>query len=333
MQIDVDLSPITALIIDDSRYARSFIKTGLQSFGIQTILEAPDGPAGLEILASTPVHLVIVDQDMTPMSGIDFVRYVRSGDMVPCIDVAILMVSGDAAKEVVFEARGAGVNEFLVKPVSADSLFRRVRNVLVNPKAFIRTAEFTGPDRRALSKPPPGTAERRVAPPLPKPPPLVTPLGVDIPTRPAPAAPPPPSQMTAKPGAVERTSHRKFTAGQIIFSEGDRGDVAYVVESGKVGIFKTVGGTRVKLGLIKANGVFGEMALIDNEPRMASAMAMEETTCLVVPMAALKAQIGKTPDLVILVLETLLHDIRKMGRELGQVRAALEQKRARASRP
>ena len=46
------------------------------------------------------------------------------------------------------------------------------------------------------------------------------------------------------------------------------------------------------------------------------------------PMAALKSQIGKTPDLVILVLETLLYDIRKMGRELGQVRATLERKRA-----
>ncbi|CAA7627537.1 cyclic nucleotide-binding domain-containing protein [Magnetospirillum sp. SS-4] len=322
MRIDVDLSPITALIIDDSRYARSFIRTGLQSFGVKTVLEAADGPAGLEILGHTPVHLVIVDQDMSPMNGIDFVRYVRSGDMVACVDVAILMVSGDAAKEVVVEARGAGVNEFLVKPVSAESLFRRVRNVLVNPKPFIRTADFIGPDRRGLSRPPPGIAERRVAPPLPRPPPLVVPIGVELP--PSAAAPPPPPP---RPTTAERTSHKTFAAGQVIFSEGDRGDVAYVVESGTVAIFKTVDGARVVLGTIKTNGVFGEMALIDNEPRMASAMAVEATTCLVIPMAALKAQIGKTPDLVILVLETLLHDIRKMGRELGQVRAALEQRR------
>jgi CheY-like chemotaxis protein len=326
MQIDIDLSPITALIIDDSRYARSFIKTSLQSFGVQSVLEASDGPAGLEMLAKTEIHLVIVDQDMSPMNGIDFVRYVRSGDMVSCVEVAILMVSGDAAKEVVVEARGAGVNEFLVKPVSADSLFRRVRNVLVNPKAFIRSPDFIGPDRRGLSKPPPGVAERRVAPPPPKPPPLVHTLGVSIPPK-ASAAPAPPT-APPKPATGERTSHRKFTAGQMIFFEGERGDVAYVVESGRVGIFKTTGGSRAKLGQIRANGVFGEMALIDDEPRMASAMALEDTVCMVVPMAALKAQIGKTPDLVILVLETLLHDIRKMGRELGEVRAALERKRS-----
>ena len=242
--------------------------------------------------------------------------------MAPCVDVAVLMVSGDAAKEVVVDARNAGVNEFLVKPVSAESLYRRVRNVLVNPKAFVQTADFIGPDRRTLSRPPPGVPERRIAPPLPKPPPLVFPAGYAVPDgtahRPV---------ITVKSESVERTGRKKFAAGQMIFQEGERGDVAYVVESGRVEIFKTVGEHSIILGQIGPNGVFGEMALIDNEPRMASARADAETVCLIIPMAALKAQIGKTPDLVILVLETLLHDIRKMGRELGQVRAALERRR------
>ncbi|KIL99618.1 cAMP-binding protein [Paramagnetospirillum magnetotacticum MS-1] len=327
MNIDVDLSPITALIIDDSRYARSFIKTALQSFGIKTILEAGDGPTGLEILGQQPVHLVIVDHDMAPMDGIDFTRFLRAGDMVACDDVAVIMMSAESASEVVFQARSAGVNEFLVKPMSADSLFRRIRNALVNPKAFVRSPGFRGPDRRTLSRPPPGVAERRVAPPLPKPLPLVMPMGAaGAAARPA-SAPHAPVVQAPKP-VQERTGRKKFHAGQIIFNEGDPGDMAYVVESGKVAIFKTVGGQKVKLGQIGTNGVFGEMALIDNEPRMASAMAAEDTVCLMIPMAALKAQIGKTPDLVILVLETLLHDIRKMGRELGQVRATLEKKRA-----
>ncbi len=324
MQIDVDLSPVTALIIDDSRYARSFIKTALQSFGIRTILEASDGPSGLEILRQREVQLILVDQDMAPMSGVDFTRYLRSGDLVSCVDVAVLMVSGDAAKEVVVEARNAGVSEFLVKPVSTESLYRRVRNVLVNPKAFVRNPTFIGPDRRTLSRPPPGVAERRVAPPLPKPAPIVTPPGATARPGGGTAA----AAITLpKPEPVERTGRKKFAAGQIIFEEGERGDVAYVIESGCVSIYKTFDGSMVTLGQIKTNGVFGEMALIDNEPRMASAVAVEDTVCLVIPMAALKAQIGKTPDLVILVLETLLHDIRKMGRELGQVRAALEKKR------
>lgn len=327
MNVDVDLSRITTLVIDDSRYARSFIRTALQSFGIRNILEAGDGPAGLEILGKQPVQLVIVDHDMAPMDGIDFTRFVRAGELVPCDDVAIIMMSAESATEVVFQARGAGVNEFLVKPMSTDSLYRRIRNALVNPKAFVRTAGFKGPDRRLLSRPPAGVSERRVAAPLPKPPPLVAVAGAAA-ARPA-AAPHAPVVQAPKP-APERTGRKKFPAGQVIFNEGEPGDMAYVVESGKVSIFKTVEGKRVILGHIGLNGVFGEMALIDNEPRMASAMAAEDTTCLVIPMSALKAQIGKTPDLVILVLETLLYDIRKMGRELGQVRALMEKKRQAA---
>lgn len=326
MNIDVDLSPIGALIIDDSRYARSFIKSALQSFGIRKIFEAADGPSGIEILGREPIQLVIVDHDMAPMDGIDFTRLVRAGDILACDDVAIIMMSAESATEVVIQARSAGVNEFLVKPMSTDSLYRRIRNAMVNPKAFVRTASFRGPDRRLLARPPQGTAERREAPPLAKPRSLVVPLG-----GPTVVAAPRPA-MGAVPGAVakpaqERTGRRKFAAGTVVFNEGDAGDMAYVVESGRVGIFKTVEGRRVALGQINVNGIFGEMALIDNEPRMASAVALEDSVCLVIPMAALKAQIGKTPDLVILVLETLLYDIRKMGRELGQVRAAIEQRR------
>ena len=326
MQIDVDLSPITALIIDDSRYARSFIKTALQSFGIRRILEAGDGPAGLEMLRANAVHLILVDHDMSPMNGIDFTRYLRSGDLVACVDVAVIMMSGEAAKEIVLEARNAGVNEFLVKPLSTDSLYRRVRNAMVNPKAFVQSPTYIGPDRRSLSKPPAGVSERRRAPPLARPAPLVTPPGGARPagqsTAVTPTVPPRPP--------AERSGRKKFPAGQVIFREGDRGDVAYVVESGQIAIVKTVEDQPVTLGRIRTNGIFGEMALIDNEPRMASAVAEVDTVCLVVPQEALQAQIGKTPDLVILVLETLLHDIRKMGRELGQVRAALEKKRAGA---
>lgn len=115
--------------------------------------------------------------------------------------------------------------------------------------------------------------------------------------------------------------------GEPIFAEGDVGDEAYVIESGRVSIFKVIGAQKVVLGELIDNGVFGEMALIDDEPRMASAEALTDTVCLVLPKAALKSQLNRTPDLVILVLETLLHDIRKMGRELAEARARVRARR------
>ncbi|MEW5726493.1 MAG: cyclic nucleotide-binding domain-containing protein, partial [Pseudomonadota bacterium] len=78
-------------------------------------------------------------------------------------------------------------------------------------------------------------------------------------------------------------SRRKvFAAGTLIFGEGDSGHEAYVVEYGRVAVFKTVRNRRVELGEVTQGGIFGEMALIDDQPRMASAMAEEETACVVI---------------------------------------------------
>ncbi|TAN55993.1 MAG: cyclic nucleotide-binding domain-containing protein [Magnetospirillum sp.] len=311
--VDIDLSPITVLIIDDSRYARSFVKSAVQSFGIRSILEAADGATGIELARDHTVDLVLVDYDMSPMNGVEFTRLVRQGDMVSAPEVPIVMISGMAEKETVIEARLAGVTEFLVKPVSAESLFRRVRSAMTNPRPFVHAPSYIGPCRRTVARRP--ASERRRAPPLPKPKPRIDPPPV--------AETGTPKHVPAPPAANEKTSRKRFKAGDVIFREGDKGDEAYVVLSGRVSIFKDANGEKVVLGELGPNGVFGEMALLDNEPRMASAEAVEDTMCLVIPEPSLKMQVQNTPELVILVLETLLHDIRKLGRELVAARAGL----------
>lgn len=308
MIIDIDLSGVTVLIIDDSRYARSFVRSALHFFGLRNILEAGDAASAVEILNEHPVSLILVDHDMEPIDGIALTRLIRAGEVPAAREVPIIMISGAAERERVVEARNVGVTEFLAKPISTNSLFRRVRNALVNPRPFIDGADYAGPCRRTAERPPPDGIERRTAPALPKPPPLVAmPAAAGAP-RPKPA----------------RTGRKRFKAGTIIFHEGEAGDEAYVVETGTITIFKEIGGAKVPLGRLGPHGVFGEMALIDDEPRMASAEAAEDAVCLVIPKAALKAQIERTPDLVILVLETLLQDIRKLGRDLVTARAAMK---------
>ncbi|KAF0222595.1 MAG: CheY-like [Rhodospirillaceae bacterium] len=324
MIVDIDLSTITVLIIDDSRYARSFIKSALQSFGARQVVEAGDGPEGVEVLRDRKIDLVLVDYDMQPLDGIAFTRLIRAGEVPPCTDLPIIMVSGAADMDTVVLARNAGITEFLAKPVSAESLFRRVRSVLLNPRPFVRADAFVGPCRRTMDRPPPEGVNRRRAAPLLKPRPLIEiPPGI---AQPMVRLAMDQSTQAARTGG-ERSSRRRFKAGETIFAEGDAGDEAYVIESGRVSIFKVVGDQKVVLGELIDNGVFGEMALIDDEPRMASAEALADTVCLVLPKAALKSQLNRTPDLVILVLETLLHDIRKMGRELAEARARVRARR------
>jgi len=81
---------------------------------------------------------------------------------------------------------------------------------------------------------------------------------------------------------IQRKTYQK---GEVIFAEGEKGEVAFLVESGSVEISRGRNGHRVVLSDILPNGVFGEMALLDDKPRMATATAKEETSCLVIPAA------------------------------------------------
>lgn len=76
---------------------------------------------------------------------------------------------------------------------------------------------------------------------------------------------------------------KKFNAGEMIFREGDPGQDVYIVEMGRVRIWRGSNMNDNTLGFVEKKGIFGEMALINSNPRMASATADEETVCSIVP--------------------------------------------------
>lgn len=76
---------------------------------------------------------------------------------------------------------------------------------------------------------------------------------------------------------------KTFAAGEMIFREGDPGQDVYIVETGRVRIWRGANMKDNTLGFVQQKGIFGEMALINSNPRMASATADEETVCAIVP--------------------------------------------------
>jgi DNA-binding response OmpR family regulator len=75
----------------------------------------------------------------------------------------IIILTAYSEKKQVIMARDAGATEFLCKPVSATALYRRIQNVIENPRPFIRTRDFFGPDRRRYANPNYSGEERRVS--------------------------------------------------------------------------------------------------------------------------------------------------------------------------
>lgn len=107
-------------------------------------------------------------------------------------------------------------------------------------------------------------------------------------------------------------SHRKaFAEGQAIFHEGQRGESAYLVNSGKIEIRKIGKDNSDQLiAVVGENELFGEMALIDGSPRMATAIAVEPTECTVIEKYQLIKKLAKTGKDTRFVIRFLMDFIR-----------------------
>lgn len=148
MHMRVDISRLRFLIIDDNAYIRRIIRMLLYGFGAREVLEAEDGASGLEAFSKFAPDIVFVDWEMPILDGIEVVRLIRQPNSSRNAFVPIIMCTAHSEMHRVTQARDAGVTEFLAKPISAKSLYQRVVNAIVNPRSFVRTADYFGPDRR-----------------------------------------------------------------------------------------------------------------------------------------------------------------------------------------
>jgi signal transduction histidine kinase len=116
--------------------------------------------------------------------------------------------------------------------------------------------------------------------------------------------------------ALSRTAQeRSFAAGQEIFKEGDSGDGLYVVREGLVEISGVVDKQgRLVFGQVGPGDVFGEMAIIENKPRSACAVARKETAAYFLPRTEMLALMERSPAMAL----ALLREISRRLREFNQ---------------
>ena len=141
---------------------RRLLRSILAALGFQDIREADGAKEAYGSLTQYPPDFVIADWHMKPVDGLEFIRMVRLGADSPNPFLPIIMLTGHTELRRVIEARDAGANEVMAKPISARALYARILSIIEEPRPFVRTADYFGPDRRRRDVgPPPGVAERR----------------------------------------------------------------------------------------------------------------------------------------------------------------------------
>jgi two-component system chemotaxis response regulator CheY len=116
------------LVVDDYNTMRRILRNLLSQIGFSNVEEAEDGSTGLRKLRERAFGLVISDWNMAPMSGLEFLKEVRSDGQLK--DTPFIMITAESKTENVVAAKEAGVSNYIVKPFNADTLKKKIEAVL-----------------------------------------------------------------------------------------------------------------------------------------------------------------------------------------------------------
>ncbi|HWA69559.1 MAG TPA: response regulator [Rhizomicrobium sp.] len=153
------------LVVDDNAHMRKLVTAILQAFGVVQIYEADNGQRAWAVLRESNPDIIVLDWVMEGMSGLELVQMIRTNPATPNPFVPVIMLTGHTSIDHVMQARDAGVNEFIAKPVSVKTMMSRLVAVIEHPRPYVRTngyfgpcrrrrgaEEYRGPERRAESK-------------------------------------------------------------------------------------------------------------------------------------------------------------------------------------
>ena len=128
------IASIKVLIVDDDPSMRRVVRAMLGAVGVKRIHEARDGLSGLDAIRKLSPDIVIVDWEMPMLDGMHFVRLLREPGSFPNPDVPIIMLTGHGDHWRVVEAQRAGIQEYLLKPVSTKALHDRIVSILTRSR-------------------------------------------------------------------------------------------------------------------------------------------------------------------------------------------------------
>lgn len=120
----------SVLIVDDNDYIRDLVQRLLLAMGFAQVAEATCALTAFKSIKGSAYDLVISDWEMPGKSGLDFLKACRDQLSAQTSHTCFIMLTAHSDRENVIEAREAGVDGFVVKPISPQLLYERVTSAL-----------------------------------------------------------------------------------------------------------------------------------------------------------------------------------------------------------
>jgi CheY-like chemotaxis protein len=147
------LKKLKVLIVDPNAFMRGVIGDSLRRLYVANINAAANAMEAFTIGRIFKPDLVFVDWDAGKMSGLEFTREVRRNTTGMNRETPIILLASMIDHEQLMSSRQAGINEFLLKPVSAAGVLQRMEEVILRPRKFVVSRNYVGPCRRRRDDP------------------------------------------------------------------------------------------------------------------------------------------------------------------------------------
>lgn len=132
---DINWKDLKVLIIDDEVFMQKLIQRILNDMGVRTVYKASNGAEGLDMLTKSPnpPDAIICDLNMPVMNGLMFTSKLRALSDPALNMIPLLVLTGHSETQVVEKAIKIGINGYVVKPVSVETLTKRLSHALKSP--------------------------------------------------------------------------------------------------------------------------------------------------------------------------------------------------------
>ena len=144
---EYNLQSVDVLVVEKHVHMRRLIRDILVEFGVGKVRAAETVESAFEMFQEHPADLVLTDWS-PGLDGIKFLELVRQNEKSGDVFAPVIMVTANTELRHVCIARDAGINEYLAKPFSARMIYYRIKAIIENPRLFVRTGQYFGPDRR-----------------------------------------------------------------------------------------------------------------------------------------------------------------------------------------
>ena len=132
MKPEINLG-MKVLVVDDFATMRKIVRNILKQIGFSNIVEADDGANALEIIKSEKVDFVVTDWNMPNMTGLELLQNIRATDNAK--DLPVLMVTAEGLANNVVDAVKAGVDNYVVKPFTAETVQTKIEQIFAKRSA------------------------------------------------------------------------------------------------------------------------------------------------------------------------------------------------------